>query len=287
MSENDNNMTDEVIVKMTGETVVDDFEADAPSIPISDQELMVDVGGFEGPLDVLLNLARSQKVDITQISILELADQYLVWVTRVRRTNLELAADYLVMAAWLAYLKSRLLLPELSDGDEPSGEELAAALAYQMRRLESMQEVGERLMARPRKGQDFYPRGAPEKFGYTATSIFEVSLFDLLSAYGEHTLRSNIHTLRIEPSDLFSPEDAVLFMTRMLGEMPDWTNLVQYLPIELKDDLVSRSALASTLVAALQLTKEGKLRMRQSEMFGPIYVNAGNAERATTGEKFE
>jgi segregation and condensation protein A len=203
---------------------------------------------------------------------LELADQYLAWMARVRSTNLELAADYLVMAAWLAYLKSRLLLPELNGEDEPTGEEMAAALAFQMRRLESMQEAGERIMARPRLGQDFFANGMPEKFGYASTSVYEVSLFDLLSAYGEHTHRSNIRTLRIEPSELYSPDDAMRMLTDMLGRIPDWSNLMQFLPEELRGDLVSRSMLASTFVAALHLTKEGKLRLRQNQAFEAIYV---------------
>lgn len=250
----------------------DDFEMQERPVAGSGQELVVDVGGFEGPLDVLLTLARKQKVDVTQLSILELADQYLAWVARVRSTNLELAADYLVMAAWLAYLKSRLLLPDLDGEDEPTGEEMAAALAFQMRRLESMQEAGERVMARPRLGQDFFANGMPEKFGYASTSVYEVSLFDLLSAYGEHTHRSNIRTLRIEPSELYSPDDAMKILTDMLGRMPDWSNLMQFLPEELRGDLVSRSMLASTFVAALHLTKEGKLHLRQNQAFESIYV---------------
>tara|TARA_Y100000294_G_scaffold165547_1_gene173152 strand:+ start:461 stop:1243 length:783 start_codon:yes stop_codon:yes gene_type:complete len=252
----------------------DDFDMQERADVAEGQELVVDLGGFEGPLDVLLTLAREQKVDITQISILELADQYLVWVARLRGTNLELAADYLVMAAWLAYLKSRLLLPDLSEEDEPSGEQMAAALAYQMRRLQAMQEAGEKLMARPRLGTDFFARGAPEKFGYDSTSVYEVSLFDLLSAYGEHTHRSNIRTLRIEPSELYSPEEALKLLTGMLDRIPDWSSLMQFLPQELQGGLVGRSMLSSTLAAALQLTKDGKLSLRQNRLFDPIYVRA-------------
>lgn len=250
----------------------DDFEIEDQPVPAAGEALVVDLDGFEGPLDVLLTLARHQKVDVTQISILDLADQYLAWVAQVRSSSLELAADYLVMAAWLAYLKSRLLLPDLSEGDEPTGEEMAAALAFQMRRLESMQEAGERLMARPRLDRDFFANGTPEKFGYTSTSVYEVTLFELLSAYGEHTHRSNIRTLRIEPSELYSPDEAVKLLTQMLGRIPDWSNLMQFLPEELRGDLVSRSMLASTFVAALHMAKEGKLRIRQNRTFDPIYV---------------
>ena len=250
----------------------DDFEIEDQAVPAAGEALVVDLGGFEGPLDVLLTLARHQKVDVTQISILDLANQYLAWVARVRSSSLELAADYLVMAAWLAYLKSRLLLPDLSEGDEPTGEEMAAALAFQMRRLESMQEAGGRLMARPRLDRDFFANGTPEKFGYTSTSVYEVALFELLSAYGEHTHRSSIRTLRIEPSELYSPDEAVKLLTQMLGRIPDWSNLMLFLPEELRGDLVSRSMLASTFVAALHMAKEGKLRIRQNRTFDPIYV---------------
>lgn len=248
-------------------------------------ELVVDVGGFEGPIDVLLTLARDQKVDITQISILQLADQYLAWVARVSRHNLELAADYLVMAAWLAYLKSRLLLPELGLPEEPTGEMMAEALAYQLRRLESMQQAGAQLMERPRLGEDFFARGEPEAFGYTASKVYNVTLYDLLKAYGDQAVRSNIRTLRIAPTDLFSMDDAVHRLMSMLGHMPNWANLMQFLPIELRGDLVSRSALASTFVAALQLVKEGRLRMRQGEMFGPVFIRAaGEAEEMSESE---
>ena len=136
----------------------DDFEDEERVVAVPGTELVLDVGGFEGPIDVLLTLARDQKVDLTQISILELADQYLQWVAEIRRTNLELAADYLVMAAWLAYLKSRLLIPDMSTEEEPSGEEMAAALQFQLRRLEGMQDAGARLMARQQLGKDFFKR---------------------------------------------------------------------------------------------------------------------------------
>ncbi len=251
---------------------VDDFENEEHTIAVPGTELVLDVGGFEGPIDVLLTLARDQKVDLTQISILELADQYLLWVAEIRRTNLELAADYLVMAAWLAYLKSRLLIPDISTEEEPSGEEMAAALQFQLRRLEGMQDAGARLMARHQLGKDFFKRADPEKFGFNSTSIFEVTMFDLLSAYGEHTHRSNVKILHIQGSDLFSQGDVIKRLMRIIGKIPDWAALDQFLPIELRGDIISRSALASTFSAVLQMTKEGKMQMRQGGSFEPIFI---------------
>ena len=256
------------------ETKISEFEDDNEFTPSSDHRLVLDVDGFAGPIDVLLTLAREQKVDLTQISILELADQYLAWVAKLRQANLELAADYLVMAAWLAYLKSLLLLPTSTDDEEPTGEEMAAALQFQLLRLESMQQAGEKLLGRDQLGQDFFPRGNPEKFGYNLNSAFEASMYDLLKAYGEHTQRSNVRILRIELSDLYSTDDGLKWLTKMLGSMPDWTSLLQFLPAEIKGDLVSRSMVASALSAALQLTKQGELKIRQTETFGTVYVRA-------------
>ncbi|MBT4588630.1 MAG: segregation/condensation protein A [Rhodospirillaceae bacterium] len=259
-------------------SVIEEFEdGDRPAVQPG-TDLVLDVGGFEGPIDVLLTLARDQKVDITQISILELADQYLYWVSEIRSSNLELAADYLVMAAWLAYLKSRLLIPDMSTEDEPTGEEMAEALQFQLRRLESMQDSGARIMARSQLGLDFFKRGDPERFGYNSTSIYDVSMYELLSAYGEHTHRSNVKTLHIQGSDLFSPDDAVKRMLGMIGKIPDWAQLDQFLPMELRGDIISRSALASTFVAALQITKEGKMQMRQGGAFEKIFVKDANRD---------
>jgi len=256
------------------ETKISEFEDDNEFAPSSDQQLVLDVDGFAGPIDVLLTLAREQKVDLTQISILELADQYLAWVAKLRQANLELAADYLVMAAWLAYLKSLLLLPTPADDEEPTGEEMVAALQFQLLRLESMQQAGENLLGRDQLGRDFFPRGNPENFGYNLNSNFEASIFNLLKAYGEQTHRSNVRILRIELSDLYSLDDGIKWLTKMLGSMPDWTSLLQFLPTKIKGDLVSRSMVASALSAALQLTKQGELKIRQTETFGTVYVRA-------------
>src|SRR5277367_5430604 len=160
-------------------------------------ELVVDLDGYEGPIDVLLALAREQKVDLTHISILQLADQYLAFISAARSLRLEIAADYLVMAAWLAYLKSRLLLPEPQPDDEPSGAELAAALAYQLQRLEAMQQAGARLMARPQLGRDVFRRGAPEGVPIVKHAQYEATLFELLKAYGEGRSRADSAVLHI------------------------------------------------------------------------------------------
>ncbi len=235
---------------------------------------VVDVDGYEGPIDMLLTLAREQKVDLTQISILQLADQYLAFIARIRDTDLELAADYLVMAAWLAYLKSRLLLPEMGGEEEPSGEEMAAALAFQLRRLEAIQEAGGRLMARNRLGHDFFIRGCPESFVAAGRTVFEVSLYDLLKGYGGLARRIEGKTLHIEAIDLYSVEDALARLQRLLGSTPDWQNMARFLPQGVAGGPAIRSAVATTFAASLELVREGRLRLRQGAAFGPIYLRA-------------
>ena len=247
-------------------------EQQAPPGDAGEGTFVVDLDGYEGPIDVLLTLAREQKLDLTRISILALADQYLAFVAEARRTNLELAADYLVMAAWLAYLKSRLLLPDLGTEDEPSGEQMAAALAYQLRRLEAMQESGRRLMARAQLGQAFFPRGAPETFRALASPVFEVTLFDILKAYGDQKRRIEAQTLHIQPFGLYSVDEALKRLARLLGSTPDWESLWRFLPEGVMDGLVARSAIASTFAASLELAREGKIALRQSGPFGPIYL---------------
>jgi len=244
-------------------------------------ELVVDVDGYEGPIDVLLSLARDQKVDLTRISILQLADQYLAFISAARRLRLELAADYLVMAAWLAYLKSRLLLPEPIADDEPSGAELAAALSQQLQRLEAMQQAGVRLMARPQLGRDIFRRGAPEGIPVVQHRVYDATLFDLLKAYGEGRARSESAVLHIEPAELYSVDDALQRLSRFLGRLPDWRTLASFLPPDLRLGLVGRSAIAATFVASLELVREGKLQLRQDKAFGPIYLRSPPLTEAT------
>ncbi len=237
-------------------------------------QLVVDLDGYEGPIDVLLSLAREQKVDLTHISILQLADQYLAFISAARRLRLEIAADYLVMAAWLAYLKSRLLLPEPQPDDEPSGAELAAALAYQLQRLEAMQQAGARLMARPQLGRDVFRRGAPEGVPVVKHAQYEATLFELLKAYGEGRSRADSAVLHIEAAELYSMDDALQRLSRYLGRMPEWRTLASFLPANLRVGLVGRSAIAATFAASLELVREGRLQLRQDKIFGPIYLRS-------------
>jgi segregation and condensation protein A len=246
---------------------------------------IVDVDGYEGPLDVLLGLAREQKVDLKNISIVQLADQYLTFIAEVRRASLEVAAEYLVMAAWLVYLKSRLLLPERPKPDEPTGEELAAALAFQLRRLEAMRGAAAELMALTRLHHDIFPRGEVERFAETMNiEVVKVDLHDLLKAYAMHVARHQPHGLRIEVSDLFSVERALTRLRQMLGHSPGWATLVSFLPDETAEGLrrgsiSARSALAATFAASLELCREGHIRLRQNASFGPIYLGPASPDR--------
>lgn len=250
----------------------DEFEMAVPDEP--GLAFVVNVEGFEGPLDMLLAMARDQKVDLTQISILKLADQYLEFIGHASRVNLELAADYLVMAAWLAYLKSRLLLPVLGGGEEPSGEEMAEALAFHLRRLEAMQQAGAGLLERKRLGLDVFRRGAAEAFDTVHRTVYEVTLYDLLKAYGDFKRRTQKGTLSIEPFDLYTVEDALNRLRQLVGPTPDWQELSRFLPVGIMDGLMARSALASHFNASLELVKEGRLSIRQDGAFGPIFLRS-------------
>ena len=237
-------------------------------------ELVVDLEGYEGPIDMLLTLAREQKVDITKISILQLADQYLAFISEARRLRLEIAADYLVMAAWLAYLKSRLLLPDPQPADEPTGADLAAALTHQLQRLEAMQQAGARLMARPLLGRDVFTRGAPEGLPRVLRPVYEATLYDLLKAYGEQRQRKETAVLHIEAPELYSMDDALHRLERILGRVPEWRTLMSFLPPGLRGGIVGRSAVAATFAASLELVRAGKLQLRQDATFGPIYLRS-------------
>lgn len=246
-----------------------------PERATGEAALVIDVGGFEGPLDLLLHLARNQKVDLARISVLALAEQYLQFIDSARRVRIELAADYLVMAAWLAYLKSKLLIPkQAKDGDGPSGEELAAVLAFRLKRLEAMREAAARLVERDRLGRDVFARGAPEHIPQRVRSAFDASLYDLLSAYANLRQRTAITHVTIERRKVWSLTDARELLTRMLGEIDDWTALQHYiLPYLPPEDRVT--ATASAFAASLELVREGKLQIRQDGAFQPIYLRKG------------
>ncbi|MDA8869770.1 segregation/condensation protein A [Rhizobiaceae bacterium] len=242
-----------------------------------DEGFAVDVEGYEGPLDLLLDLARRQKVDLAKISVLDLAVQYLRFVEEARRLRLELAADYLVMAAWLAYLKSRLLLPEPAGDDEPSGEELAAQLAFRLARLEAMRDVSTRLVNRNRLGRDVFARGAPEPVVIAREKRFSASLFDLLTAYASQRQRQSVSTVRIAKREGWSLSDARDAITRLVGRLDDWTPLDTFLASYLAPPEQRASVLASSFAASLELVREGVLDMRQSEAFAPLYMRRAKA----------
>jgi len=239
------------------------------------RQLVLDLEGYEGPLDMLLDLARSQKVDLRHISILALAEQYLVFVSEARRVRLELAADYLVMAAWLAYLKSRLLLPDVADGDEPSGEELAARLAFQLRRLEAMREVAAQLMSGYRLGRDVFARGAPEGVVVTRHSLFDASLFELLQGYAGLRARADVGLMQIERPPVYPIEEALARLRSLIGKTADWTRLEAFFPPATAAAGSPRSVIASTFAATLEATRVGDMEIRQLSTFGTIFLRRG------------
>jgi segregation and condensation protein A len=259
------------------------FAEDEPRTQAGTDALAVAVEGFEGPLDLLLALARAQKVDLARISVLALAEQYLAWIAAARALDLDLAADMLVMAAWLAYLKSRLLIPPAErPEDEPSPEAAAEALAFQLRRLEAMREAGAALMARDRLGVDVWPRGAPEATVERVRGGVRLSMPELLSAYAAARRRSLASRAYAPPPlDLLTVEEAVARLSRLVGRLPGWAVLSAFLPPGLAGGLPSRAAMASMLIAGLELAKRGSVELRQDSAFGPIYVR--QADHAASG----
>lgn len=248
-----------------------------PSEPAepADESFTVDVEGFEGPLDMLLALARTQRVDLRRISVLQLAEQYLAFVERARSRRIELAADYLVMAAWLAYLKSRLLLPVEETGDEPSGDELAARLAHRLERLDAMRRVAAELMARDRLGQDVFARGAPETVRVTRDVRWSAGLADLLRAYARLRSAASYRPLHIERPPVYGVEAALERLRAAIGRCPDWSVLVHHLPASwMADERRRRSAVASGFVASLELARRGELEIEQAAAFAPIMVRS-------------
>ncbi|BCH25244.1 segregation/condensation protein A [Mesorhizobium sp. L-8-10] len=238
----------------------------------SEPSLVVDVAGFEGPLDLLLHLARNQKVDLSRISILALAEQYLTFIERVRALRLELAADYLVMAAWLAFLKSKLLIPKQPGEAGESGEELAAVLQFRLKRLEAMRDAAARLVNRNRLGRDVFARGMPEMVIVERKNEYSATLYDLLTAYAGQRQRQAVTNVRIAKRGVWSLKEAREILTRLVGTFSDWTALDRFLVDYLSTPEERSTAIASSFAASLELVREGRIEIRQDEAFSPIYL---------------
>ena len=252
-----------------------EFQEDTISVSdrLAAEALIVDVGAYEGPLDLLLTLSRTQKVDLRQISILALAEQYLGFVEKAKELRLELAADYLVMAAWLAFLKSRLLLPPDPKEDGPSGEELTAHLAFQLERLQAMRNAAAKLMGRDQLGRDFFARGITEDVQRVRRVTYTASLLDLMQGYARIRTRDDFRPFVMDRDAVFTMEQALDRMRGLIGYAGDWSDLTSYLPEGWESDPVRRrSATASTFAASLELVKEGHLEIRQTELFAPIQL---------------
>jgi len=266
----------------TGADGVEPAGAESP-----ESTLIVDVEGFEGPLDLLLTLARQQKVDLAKISILALADQYLAFIEAARRLHLELAADYLVMAAWLAYLKSRILIPVAVEAEGPSAADLASALALRLRRLEAIRAAANALTERPQLGRDFFPRGAPEPVTAVKRSEWSATLYDLLSAYSAQRRLRAVARVQLAPRSVWSLAEARTALHRLIGQMDDWSRLDEFLIAYVLDPAMRTTALASSFAATLELVREGALDLNQASAFAPIYLRKRRVleEVATTKDE--
>jgi segregation and condensation protein A len=245
----------------------DSFES-----PAGETNFRVDVDGFEGPLDLLLELARRQKVDLTRISVLALAEQYLAFVEAARRVRLELAADYLVMAAWLAYLKSRLLLPAPPKTEEPDPVQLAADLAERLRRLQAIRAAAERLSERPQLGRDLFLRGAPEGLDVVNAPVYRASLYELLTAYAQRRQKQALSLVSVRHRQVWSLAEARERLERMVGAAAEWTALDDYLIEWTAQPGQARTVRASTFTASLEMVREGLIDLRQDRAFAPLWL---------------
>jgi segregation and condensation protein A len=234
--------------------------------------LMIDVEGFEGPLDLLLTLARQQKVDLAKISILALADQYLAFIEAARKLRLEIAADYLVMAAWLAYLKSRLLLPEQHEPDGLSAEDMATALALRLRRLEAIRQVAEQLLNRPQLGREVFQRGQPEPIAEIKRPEWTATLYDLLSAYAGQRQKQARAFVRVPKRTVWSLAEAREALERLIGRATDWCALDEYLIAYMVEPSLAATVRASSFAAMLELVREGNVEVHQHAAFAPLYI---------------
>tara|TARA_B100000767_G_scaffold164147_1_gene153891 strand:+ start:170 stop:946 length:777 start_codon:yes stop_codon:yes gene_type:complete len=249
------------------------FRTESVAERVASETLIIDVDGYEGPLDLLLTLSRTQKVDLRKISVLDLAVQYLMFIERVTALRIELAADYLVMAAWLAFLKSRLLLPPDPKEDGPSGDELAAHLAYQLERLQAMRDCAAKLMARDRLGKDRFVRGLPEDVSRRRNVIYTANLLDLMQGYARIRTKDDFRPFVLDRDAVITMEQALTRMRGLIGFTGDWTDIISYLPEDwLNDPQKRKSATASTFAASLELAKEGNIEIRQGELYAPIEI---------------
>ena len=244
-------------------------------------ELTLNLDGWEGPLDLLLNLARAQKVDLAQISILQLVDQYITYLAEARALKLEIAADYLVMAAWLAYLKSRLLIP-VADGDlGPSAEDMATALALRLRRLEAIRNAADQLTGRAQLGRDVFGRGAPEPIADIKRPEWTATLYDLLTAYAVQRQKSALSRVRFAPRNVWSLAEAREALERLVGASDDWGRLDEYLISYLVEPSMRATVLASSFASVLEMVREGALEVQQGDAFAPIFLRK-RADTAST-----
>jgi segregation and condensation protein A len=268
---------------MTAEIV--QFTPDiVPQLASDERALIVDVEGFEGPLDLLLMLARQQKVDLSKISILALADQYLAFIEQVRALRIELAADYLVMAAWLAYLKSRMLLPEAPGAEGLSAADMANALAVRLRRLELIRSTAEQLFGRPQLGREVFGRGDPEPIHEIKHPKWSATLYDLLTAYASERQRHVLARVRFAKRTVWSLSEAREALERLVGATADWTRLDEYLLSYLVEPSMRATVMASSLAATLELVREGQLELHQQGAFAPIYLRKRAEEAAPPDE---
>ena len=239
---------------------------------VSEPSLLIDIKGFEGPLDLLLHLARNQRVDLARISVLALVEQYLTFIRQARALRLELAADYLVMAAWLTYLKSKLLIPKTPGDEGESGEELAATLQFRLKRLEAMRDAATKLVNRNRLGRDVFARGMPEAVIVDQTNIYSATLYELLTAYASQRQKQAISHVQIARRSVWSLKEARTILMRLVGEMKDWTALDQYLLDFIASPSERATVLASSFAASLEMVREGHMEIQQTGAFKPIFL---------------
>jgi segregation and condensation protein A len=255
---------------MTAEII--SFSSEMAERGSDEPALVVDVEGFEGPLDLLLTLARQQKVDLSKISILALADQYLAYIEAARTLRLELAADYLVMAAWLAYLKSRLLLPDLNAAEGQSAEDLATALAFRLKRLEAFRQVAQKLMDMPQLERDVFSRGDPEPIRDIKHPQWTATLYDLLSAYAVQRQKTVLGQVRFKQRMVWTLAEARAQIERLIGTTDDWNRLDQYLLNYLVEPAMTATVMASSFASTLEMVREGVIELQQHAAFAPLYI---------------